>query len=457
MVRTRIAPSPTGENLHIGNVYTALLNYAYAKKHHGAFIVRIEDTDRTRFVEGTQERILSMLRWFGIIYDEAPDKGGPHGPYVQSQRLSLYRTYARELIEKGKAYYCFCTSERLAQLREAQKQKGQIPRYDKHCLSLQDAAERVEKGDVYVIRLNVEKGKKITFHDVIRGEITISSDEIDDQVLLKSDGYPTYHLGVVIDDHLMEVSHVIRAEEWISSTPKHILLYEAFGWKLPVFSHVSILRNPDRSKLSKRKNPVWASWFKDEGYLPEAITNFLGLMGGAQPENKEIFTLDEFIAEFHLEKLKAVGPVFDIQKLTWLNGEYIRRMSHAELVKRLCAFDPQLELMPETLLVALARLAQTRIETLSQFRQLIRHVSHFEKADGVERLHAEAVEAALGGIDRWEAESILTAFRHVMQNQNIRMQTLYVMLTGEPKGLPLPETCQLLGKEEVLRRLSMYL
>lgn len=311
MVRTRIAPSPTGENLHIGNVYTALLNFAYAKKNNGKFIIRIEDTDRTRLVEGSEQRILQSLKWFGLFYDEGPDIGGPYAPYRQSDRKEIYRKYAEELIAQGHAYYCFCDSTRLEEMRKKQQAEKLPTIYDGFCKTTytkEEAAEKV-KTEPHVIRLNVPEEGVTIVKDVIRGDVVFENKLIDDQVLLKSDGFPTYHLGVVVDDHLMGITHVIRAEEWISSAPKHVLLYQFFRWELPVFAHLPILRNADRSKLSKRKNPVWVSWYQKEGFLPEAMLNFLALMGWSHPEGKEIFSLEEFIQQFDIVDVKAVGPI----------------------------------------------------------------------------------------------------------------------------------------------------
>ncbi len=332
MVRTRIAPSPTGDDLHVGNLYTAYLNWAFAKHTGGKFIVRIEDTDRTRLVAGSEEKILKTLGDFGIVADESIAVDGEYGPYRQSDRLEIYKKHAQILIDSGAAYYCTCTSERLEQVREEQKKNKQLPRYDRYCVDRQtEVKKEIESGVPFVIRLAVPKDENISFIDVIRGEITISSNELDDQVLLKSDGFPTYHLAVVVDDHLMKISHIIRAEEWIASTPKHILLYRAFGWELPVFAHVPILRNPDKSKLSKRKNPVWASWYLEQGFLPEAMLNYFALMGWSHPEGKEIFTVEEFQTVFDIKDMKAVGPVFDVVKLEWMNGEYIRAMDPNKL------------------------------------------------------------------------------------------------------------------------------
>lgn len=317
MVRTRIAPSPTGEDLHIGNAYTALINFVFAKKNNGKFIIRIEDTDRARLVSRSEERILASLAWLGITHDE--------GPYHQSERLSLYKKYAEELIEKGRAYWCSCTPDRLSQMRKKQEAAHQPPMYDGHCRQL-----HLSKGSV--IRLRVPNSGNTTFTDIIRGEISFENKLIDDQVILKSDGFPTYHLGVVVDDHLMKISHVIRGEEWISSTPKHILLYQFLGWELPEYAHVPLLRNPDKSKLSKRKNPVWVSWYKEQGFLPEAILNYLATLAWAHPEGKDIFSLEEMMQLFDLKDIQTTAPVFDIEKLRWFNKQYIMRKPAKEFV-----------------------------------------------------------------------------------------------------------------------------
>lgn len=336
-VRTRIPPSPTGEDLHIGNLYTALINWTWAKKNNGQFIVRIEDTDRAREVAGSEEKILSALKRFGLEYDEGPDKIGTYSPYRQSERLDLYKKYAEQLIEQKSAYYCICSKERLAELREAQIKNKQVPRYDKHCLNLKLQTSDVQKKD-HIIRLNVPENETVLIPDLIHGEIKFNTNDLDDQVLIKSDGYPTYHLANVVDDHLMKITHVIRGEEWISSTPKHILLYKAFEWELPQFAHTPLLRNPDRSKLSKRRHPVWVSWYLDQGYLPEAILNYLSLMGWSHPDQKEIFDLEEYVRVFDLKDVDTVGPVFDVVKLEWMNGEYIRKMKIEDLQQKIEEF-----------------------------------------------------------------------------------------------------------------------
>lgn len=460
MTRTRIAPSPTGEDIHIGNLYTALINYTVAKQQNGRFIIRIEDTDRERFINGAEDKILSSIKAYGLTYDEGPDIGGPHAPYRQSERLALYKKYARELVEKGVAYYCFCTKERLTQLKEEQVKENKKPRYDKYCLHhVKNAEEKIAKGESYVVRFNVLSNKKISFKDLIRGQITIDSNEIDDQVLLKSDGYPTYHLGVVVDDHLMEISHIIRAEEWISSTPKHILLYESFGWEKPIFAHVPILRNPDKSKLSKRKNPVWASWYLQQGYLQEAVLNYLSLMGWSHPDGKEIFPLDEFIRVFDLRDIKPVGPVFDIVKLTWMNQQYIQNLSDEELLKRLLVFYPDLEKKEKKVLEALIPLVKSRMETLLDFEKLTSHFFNTKSLDvrsDKEKGIAKSLAEKLLSLSDWEREKIFAVLKTVMTDFSIRMPVLYNIFTGEEKGLPLPESLEILGKEKTLSRLKRY-
>lgn len=454
-VRTRIAPSPTGQDIHIGNLYTALMNWALARKQDGKFIVRIEDTDRQRYQEGSEIKILSTLKNYGLNYDEGPDIGGQFAPYRQSERLSLYRQYSEQLVKAGKAYYCFCTPERLTKLRDEQLKQKHQPHYDKYCMiHATNAQERIQNREKYVIRLNVPENKKITFSDLIRGEISFDSNQIDDQILLKSDGYPTYHLGVVVDDHLMDISHIIRAEEWISSTPKHILIYEAFGWQIPIFAHLPILRNPDRSKLSKRKNPVWASWYLEEGYLPEAVLNFLALMGWSHPEQKEIFTIDDFIKLFSLEDIHPVGPVFDLTKLTWMNQQYIMKMPDEDLRKRIREFYPQIN--NDELLNQLLPLVRERMQTLKDFWTL---AGHFFKEpqldpDSNNKNIAPDLAVQLSAISNWKKENILFVLKNILTKHNIRMPVLYRLLTGSERGLPLPESLEILGKEKTLARLN---
>lgn len=335
--RVRFAPSPTGY-LHVGGLRTALYNYLFAKKNNGKFILRIEDTDRTRYVEGAVENLINTLKWCEINYDEGPDLGGDYGPYIQSERLEIYKKYAQELIEKGKAYYCFCTPERLDNLRkEQEKQNLSVRIYDKNCLHLtkQEIENNIKSGIPYVIRLNVEHGHKVKFIDIIRGEVEFDTSTVDDQVLIKSDGYPTYHLACVVDDHLMKITHVIRGEEWLPSTPKHILLYNYFGWEIPEFAHLPLLLNPDKSKLSKRQGDVAVEDYRAKGYLKEALINFVALLGWNNGDDREFYTINDMIQLFDLNRVNKSGAVFNIEKLNWLNAEHLRKKSDDELLSLL--------------------------------------------------------------------------------------------------------------------------
>jgi glutamyl-tRNA synthetase len=335
--RMRFAPSPTGY-LHIGGLRTALYNYLFAKNHNGKLILRIEDTDRKRFVEGAIENLNDTLKWAGINFDEGPHLGGKFKPYLQSERLYIYKNLAQNLIEDGKAYYCFCTPERLENLKEEQqKQKLPQAKYDKHCLNLSkiEIEEKLKSNIPFVIRLNVHPGEKIIFNDVIRETVEFDTSNIDDQVLIKSDGYPTYHLANVVDDHLMEITHVIRGEEWLSSTPKHIILYDYFGWGKPVFAHLPLLLNPDKSKLSKRQGDVAVEDYREKGYLKEALINFVALLGWNYGDDQEFYELDELIAKFSLERVHKAGAVFNLEKLNWLNFEHLRRKPENEVLSLL--------------------------------------------------------------------------------------------------------------------------
>lgn len=459
-VRTRIAPSPTGQDLHIGNAYTALINYVFAKKHGGQFLIRIEDTDRTRLVEGSEQRILSSLEWLGIPHDEGPDIGGKFAPYRQSDRLPEYKKYAEELVTKGHAYYCFCTPERLGEMRKEQEAKHLPPMYDGLCKKLNPAEAKkcVESGEKYVIRLNVPDEGTTSFHDLIRGDISFENKLIDDQVLLKSDGFPTYHLGVVVDDHIMEISHIIRGEEWIPSTPKHILLYKFFGWELPQFAHVSVLRNPDRSKLSKRKNPVWVTDYKSKGFLPEAIKNYLATMAWAFPGGKEVFSMDEMISAFTLEAIQTSAPIFDTEKLRWMNGEYLRMTPDPEVKELIKQFYVN-EQFDDAVLTKLLPLVKDRMKVLSEFHSLAGFFFHRPKAferplsENYLRVGRDAIENC-----KWNHDAMEKAIRGAAEQANIKAKDVFmelrVAVTGKTVGPPLLESLEILGKEETLARLG---
>lgn len=451
-VRTRIAPSPTGQDLHIGNAYTALINYAFAKKSNGDFLIRIEDTDRTRLVEGSEARILASLKWLGIPHVEGPDIGGPHAPYRQSERLSLYKKHAEELVEKGYAYYCYCTPERLEKMRKDQEANHLPPMYDGLCKSIKE-----KRNEKHVIRLNVPDSGTTMFHDLIRGDISFENKLIDDQVLLKTDGFPTYHLGVVVDDHIMEISHIIRGEEWIPSTPKHILLYKFFGWKLPEFAHVSVLRNPDRSKLSKRKNPVWVSDYKTKGYLPEAIKNYLATMAWAFPDGRDIFSVSEMIEKFTLEAIQTTAPIFDTEKLRWMNGEYLRMKNPDEIMSLIKEFHSGV-FFDESVLVKILPLIKDRMKLLSEFMSLAGFF--FERPKEYEKpLDPKVLKFLRERMEpiEWNHDVLEKAIRKLGEDQGLTAKDVFMQLriaiTGKTVGPPLLESLEILGKEESLSRL----
>jgi glutamyl-tRNA synthetase len=468
-VRVRIAPSPTGDP-HVGTAYIALFNHVFAKQHGGRFILRIEDTDRTRSTPESEAAILRALGWLGLTWDEGPDVGGPFGPYRQSERAPIYREHAARLVASGAAYPCFCTAERLDALRAQQRAEKRSGGYDGLCRALPpaEARARVEAGEAHVVRLAMPKTGELTVRDRLRGEVVFPLGEIDDQVLLKSDGFPTYHLANVVDDHLMQISHVIRAEEWISSTPKHVVLYQAFGWQPPEFCHMPLLRNADRSKISKRKNPVSLDYYRDAGYLPEALVNFLGLLGFSIGGDREKFTVDEMVAEFSFDKVSLGGPVFDLAKLSWLNGHYLRALSPDELLARLRGW----RLSDEYLKKLLAQL-QPRIERLDQF---IPAADYFLSGDldpraVVAELVPKGRDAAataqalseladvLDGVRPWTAATLEPPVRAFADKLGWKAKELFsavrLAVTGRAAAPPLFDTLELVGKELARRRLRL--
>jgi glutamyl-tRNA synthetase len=463
MVRTRIAPSPTGADLHIGNLYTALINWAWAKKNNGQFIVRIEDTDRTRLIKGAEERILQTLKDYGLQPDEDPEKGGPFAPYRQSERLHLYKNYAFELVKKGAAYFCLCNKERLEKVKKEQLTKKQVPHYDGFCRDRNYSLSQIEKAKVpYVIRLRVPLNKKIVVNDLLRGEVIFETNNLDDQILLKSDGFPTYHLAVVVDDYLMKISHVIRAEEWLASTPKHLLIYKALDWPTPVFCHLPILRNPDRSKLSKRKNPVWASWYLSQGYLPEAVLNYLSLMGWSHPQQKEIFTLDEFIRVFDLKDIKIVGPAFDPVKLEWMNGEYIRKTQNSKLKTQILEFYKNYhgKKLSEKMVEKTIPLVKERLKKLSDYWFYCQFFFERPKRQSLLKdcLYIKDIYQQLEKIKEWKTKIIGEVMLNLANKLKIKtgdfFMTLRVIITGKKISPPLNESMEILGKEECLARVK---
>jgi len=468
-VRVRIAPSPTGDP-HVGTAYIALFNYVFARQQGGRFVLRIEDTDRARSSRESERAIFAALRWLGLDYDEGPDVGGPFGPYRQSERCPLYREHADALLERRAAYRCFCTPERLAALRKEQRARKADTKYDRRCLALSDAevARRVAAGQPHVVRLLVPEGQT-SYDDRLRGTITFQNSTIDDQVLLKSDGFPTYHLANVVDDHLMQITHVCRAEEWITSTPKHVLLYQAFGWDMPVFIHMPLLRNADRSKISKRKNHTSLHWYKAQGYLPEALLNFLALMGFSMPDERETFTVAEMIEAFSWDRVKTSGPVFDLTKLDWLNGVYIRNLPEPELARRLAQVNPTAAAAPPDYLAAIVPLVRERLKKLSDFDQWTSFFFADElsydpallipkKATRDDALAVLAAAAdAFGQVADWSAASLEAAGRAMCEAHQWKprsaFMTLRVAITGQTASPPLFESMAVLGRDRCLASL----
>jgi glutamyl-tRNA synthetase len=468
LVRTRIAPSPTGYP-HIGTIYQGLFDYVYARKFHGQFLIRIEDTDQSRKVDDAEAVIYEALEYYGLTPDEGPKYGGNFGPYRQSERLSIYRQHVLQLIESGHAYYCFCTPDRLDQVRKAKQAAGLPPMYDQHCRHLdpKEAHARAQT-EAHVIRLKVPATTTITFTDLIRGDISFDSNLVDDQVLLKSDGFPTYHLAVVVDDHLMQISHIVRGEEWISSTPKHILLYQAFGWDIPPLIHLPLLRNPDRSKISKRHGHTSAFWYKDQGYLVEAVINFMASRVWNHPEGKEVYGIDEIIKHFKFEDMHIQGPIMDLDKLNWLNGQWIRSLSDAQLIDRLMPYkDPQ---MPDSLLTIILPLIKDRLVVLSDLPALTHYfikpptvnqkaLLKIAKMDPSQlKNYLLQVTEVLEQTQPWDATTLETHLRQLQEKLQLKpkpaFMTLRLALTGETATPPLFDVMSVIGLPEITSRLK---
>jgi len=478
-IRVRIAPSPTGDP-HVGTAYIGLINFLYARQRGGKFVLRIEDTDRARFVSTSEQMIFDALRWLNITWDEGPDVGGPYGPYRQSERTEIYREHADLLLANGTAYRCFCTADELEAARKQQMAAKLPPRYPGTCrnLSVTEIEANIAAGKPFVIRMKVPTEGSTTFRDELRGEITFDHNNVDDQVLMKSDGFPTYHLANVVDDYLIRITDVIRAEEWISSTPKHVLLYQAFGWPQPRFWHMPLLRNLDKSKISKRKNPVSLVYYRQAGFLPEAVINFLGLMGGGMPsptpveivngaKENEIFSLDEMIARFEVPNIRLGGPVFDLNKLKWLNAEYLRALAAEAFFTALRS-----TVLSDQYLREIATLVQTRIETLGEFGNL----THFFFADNIlpgpevflpkkrtlEETLAFATEqlAVLEATD-WTVAALEPALKQLGEAHTWSVKENFMLLrailTGSTMSPPLLESMVAFGKARTLDRHRRFL
>ena len=487
MIRDRFAPSPTG-NVHVGSLRTALYNYLFAKKNNGQFLLRLEDTDRTRYEEGAVENLLDALMVTGVVPDEGlfEEDGkiiqkGDYGPYIQSERLDIYKKYIDQLLENGQAYYCFCTKERLDEVREKQKAAGETPRYDGHCRNLprEEVEARVAAGEPYVIRLKLPEDHVVAFDDAVRGRIEINTNDLDDQVLIKTDGFPTYHFAVVVDDHLMGITHVIRGEEWLPSTPKHVYLYECFGWEQPQYVHLSNILNDDHKKLSKRQGDVSVGDFLKKGYLPEALINFLALLGWSPENEQEIFSMDELIEAFDLSRINKSGAVFDRAKLDWMNAHYIKELPIEELTGCMIPYllnagyitevdvqnrMPWLEKVGELMRERLNYFAQVPEETKMLFDR------NFEITDSesLDILKEETVPVLFNAlvekitesdmVDTERAKAILKEIQKEYKAEKIKGKMLYmptrIMLTGEMHGPDLTLIMDVLGKEELLLRLE---
>lgn len=472
MIRTRFAPSPTGY-MHIGNLRTALYEFLIAKSQGGKFILRIEDTDRERFVDGAIDIIYDTLKVSGITHDEGPDIGGPYGPYVQSERKNDYLKYALELIEKGEAYYCFCTKERLDSLKTETAEHEQIAKYDRHCLSLskEEIEKNLEEGKPYVIRQKIREGST-TFHDEVYGDITVDNAEMEDQILIKSDGYPTYNFANVIDDHVMDITHVVRGAEYLSSTPKYNLLYEAFGWKIPTYIHLPAVMKDQHHKLSKRNGDASFQDLVAKGYLPKAIINYIALLGWSPSVNQEIFTMDELINIFDIKGISKSPAIFDPVKLTWMNGEYIKKMSFDEFYK---LAEPKLKEAVKTEGIDLKKLAgyvQTRIGTFNDIAEMVDFVDSLpeyetslyvhKKMKTTEEMCLEHLKKAvpvLENLDDWTNEGIYNALIALIGELGIKngqmLWPVRTALSGKPTSpCGASELAELLGKDETIKRIN---
>ena len=477
-VRTRFAPSPTGE-LHIGGLRTALFQWAFVKANGGELILRIEDTDQSRYTEGAVENICEGLRWLGIEWEEGPDVGGPHGPYVQSERLGKYAAAAAELKARGRAYLCFCTPERLEQLRKDQQREGRATGYDGRCRAIPpDEAEERARSEPSVLRFRMDRTGVTVFPDLVRGDVTFQNALQDDFVILKSDGFPTYHLAMLVDDHDMAITHVIRAEEWLASGPRHLQLYEAMGWPAPQFAHIPLLVDSQGRKLSKRDADVAALDYRDRGYLPEAMLNFLAFLGWSLDDHTTHITREEFARAFTLDRVVPNSAFFDVERLDALNGHYIRALApdawrgHVArwLDRDLPAGVPRP--LDDALVAAVAPLLQERVTRLDEVAGLSRFLFGgppaypaellTERIKGDADLAARTLDAAIAAVEGvapgdWAPEPVEAALRSLQDALGLKLRkfvsVLYVAVMGAPRGIPLFDSVALLGRDEALARL----
>lgn len=464
IVKTRFAPSPTGE-LHIGGIRTALYDYALAQQNQGKFILRIEDTDQKRYVKDAENRIMEDLKTFGLVWNE--------GPYYQTQRLEIYQKYIQGLIDKGSVYYCFCSEDRLNELREKQKSSKQMPKYDQHCLSLtQEEVETNLKNNVpYVIRMKIPKNQTIVFEDMIRGKIKFNTNEVDDQVLIKTNGIPTYHFAAVVDDHLMEITHVFRGEEWLSSTPKHVLLYQYFGWQMPKIGHLSVFlaEGDQKGKMSKRQGSTQARQFLEEGYLPEAILNFLMLLGWNPGTEKEIYSLDEFVKDFSIEKLNKKPVVFDRKKLAYFNGLYIRQKTDQELEQLFKKFLPNADDKIINQLVPILKERIVKLTDVIDQTKFIFEDINYDKELLLQRgitseLATEFLNKSkdlLNSFENFSFEEIQPKILELIKSNNWNTGQFFmvfrVTIAGSSFTPPIVECLPILGKEKTIHKIDIAL
>jgi len=472
-VRVRFAPSPTGY-LHVGGLRTALFNYLFARKEGGRFILRIEDTDQKRSIPGAVENLITTLTRTGVQHDEGPDVGGDYGPYIQSQRMEIYQEHIRKLLDTGHAYYCFCDEERLDRLREEQRKRKKPPMYDGRCrnLSQGEVDDNLARGVPSVIRLRYPQEGKTVFDDIVRGRVAIDNTQVDDQILIKSDGFPTYHFASVVDDHLMRITHIIRGEEWLSSVPKHIFLYESFGWEVPVFVHLPLLLNADRSKLSKRQGDVSVESYLEKGYLTEALLNFIALLGWHSADDREIYTLRELEEVFSLERINKAGAVFDLEKLNWMGGFYIRHLDVSYIADQARPFFEEAGIdigdhEKYLKVIATARDYVFNLSTIVEHARMFYDSLTFTEEDrsflGQEeskRILAYIIEA-LGRQDRWSPEDLSLLVKEAIAHLGIKGKGFYfplrLALFGSCHGPDIPTLVDILGSEESITRLSRAL
>ncbi|HPI26318.1 MAG: glutamate--tRNA ligase [Candidatus Cloacimonetes bacterium] len=468
-IRVRFAPSPTGY-LHIGGLRTALYDYLFARHSGGKCILRIEDTDQNREVAGAAESLVTTLHNLGIDFDESPMVGGGFAPYTQSERLALYHEQANILLEKGHAYRCFCSPETLSHMRDEQQARGEFVKYDRRCLALTEAqiAEHLAKGTPHVIRLKMPDNHRFAFDDVIRGHVEMDASQSDDQVLIKSDGFPTYHLAATVDDYYMQISHVIRGEEWLSSTPKHIWLYQCFGWQPPKWVHLPLILNADRSKLSKRMNDVSVESYLEKGYLPEALLNFVALLGWHSADDREIYNLEELAEAFSLDRVNKAGAIFDLSKLDWMNGHYLRSLPLHSIAERARKYFTNLHLRDDEQYLAIIKAARERCTLLPELAEYARPFLCPETPAEATMLKEEAsvkvlswFHANLPSIDLNDAEAVNLLTKNGISELGIKGKAFYtplrLALIGQSHGPDLAATFNILGLDECLKRLEMYL